>query len=154
MVKRDNERRSAVCAKSASAPIASITGFDSKSSLAQALPVLAPMPFLLRSHNIASPSIPFTLTKIVLGTRSSFVPTTNVSGICKIASSSLSRSLRIVLFSKSRCATASSMAFPIPTMPGTLSVPLRRPPICSPPCIKLVSCCPARIYSPPTPFGP
>jgi hypothetical protein len=60
-VKRDKLKRTAVCANSSSEPIAERIGFAAKSSLAQALPVLAAIPFLFRSQSSDSPSTPHIL---------------------------------------------------------------------------------------------
>src|SRR6185369_7099113 len=52
---------------------------------------------------------------------------------------------------------ATAAAFPSPTIPGTLSVPDRKPRSCPPPCnceIKLTRGFFLRTYKAPTPFGP
>ncbi len=48
---------------------------------------------------------------------------------------------------------ASSAAAPIPTIPGTFSVPALLPPSCIPPSISGFNLIPFLTYNPPTPFG-
>ena len=105
--------------------MASMTELASKSSLAHAEPVLAPIPARFKSHNIDSPSIPLNEIRMVLGVLLLLGVTTKVSFILRSSSSKLSRISRISVISNFRAEAASSMALPIPTIPGTLSVPER-----------------------------
>ena len=92
---------------------------------------------------------------ILFGKRSVAEPFSVAWGnFCKIFSIASSRNSVSRTDSLSRISVASSSAHASPTMPGTFSVPLRRPRSCPPPCTTGASRTPSRTYSKPIPRGP
>src|SRR5581483_5226760 len=134
-------------------PSAATTWLGSSEPAAHALPAEAAMPSRSSRISSASDGAPPNATERIAGWRGAPAPFTSTSGIAEtIAASSRSRIAATRGAVSARSASASASAVAKPAMPGTFSVPARKPCSCPPPTISGSSGVPLRTYKAPTPF--
>ena len=148
-------KRIEFCARWALKPIAFSTCDGSSVPDEQAEPVDTATPSRSSAINSDSASTRSKLMLVVFGTRASVDPLTAVPDTPRrMSASRRSRSAASRRPSSAILAIAMRAATPIPTMPGTFSVPARRLRSWRPPVSSGSTRSPRRIQSAPTPFGP
>jgi len=117
-------------------------------------PLDAQTPIWSSKSNTDSPSIYLKHTFTFPGSLNLGSPFKIVLGILSKPLINLSLNSVTYLLFLSISLTASSIAFPSPTIPATFSVPALNFLSCAPPCKRFDIFVPPLIYNAPTPFGP